>query len=56
MTQKKKDPFRIWTGFKFGIGFMLASYTVMYFMEGFAGMMAVLISIIMEGLGFMPGM
>lgn len=56
MTQKKKDVFRVWTGFKFGAGFMLAAYFVMFLVEGLTGMAMVLFSIIMRGLGFTPGM
>ena len=51
MTQKRKDPFRIWTGFKFGIGMFLA----FYFVEGVISALILFAGIIMRGLGFFPG-
>jgi hypothetical protein len=52
MTQKNKDAFRVWTGFKFGFGFYLA------FRFGMAleDTLLALLFTFMKGLGFMPGM
>jgi len=52
---KKKDVFRVWTGFKFGCGFMLAAYFVMFFVEGASSAAMLLFAVIMKGLGFEPG-
>ena len=55
MSEKKKDAFRVWTGFKFGFGFMLAAYFTMALMDAFFGLAITLFAIIMRGLGFEPG-
>ena len=51
MKAKRKDPFRTWTGFKFGLGFIIGACLGMYFMYG----LEMLFRIIMSGLGFSPG-
>ena len=55
MENKRKDPFRIWTGLKFGLGFTTGAYLSMYFMDGLSTAALMLFGIIMRGLGFEPG-
>ena len=56
MKQKNKDPFRIWTGCKFGFGFLLGAYVAMFLVEGLTGAAMMLFVVIMRGLGFVSGM
>ena len=51
MTQKRKNVFRIMSGFRFGIGFMLAAYLVMFFMDGLGDFLVILIRFIMKSAG-----
>lgn len=51
MADKNKDSFRVWTGFKFGIGIYLA----WVFMQTAENMAMLIFTVIMKGLGFMPG-
>jgi len=55
MNDKRKDPFRIWTGLKFGLGFIVGAYLGMYFVEGVSSAALLLFTLIMKGLGMAPG-